>query len=108
MAIAPGQTLSRNLKIDTSRLETPSMLTVTLTVHASGALPGGFAISLDGTQVSGSGLTAIKTVDNAQAQVFNMPVSVTWTTSPGENLEQYRNLTISYVVTVAADQKAGG
>lgn len=108
MTLAPGDTRARSIKIDTSGLETSSVLTVTLAVHASGELPSGFSVSLDGVAATGTdGLTATKTVDDAEGQVINMTVTAAWTTAEGENLEPYRDLAISYEVTVAADQKAG-
>ncbi len=109
MTLAPGDTNTRDIKIDTSGIETSTTLAVTLTVRASGALPAGLSVSLDGVQAAGTDTTrtVTKAVDNTDAQVIHMAVSATWTTTAGENLEPYRNLTISYDVAVVADQKAG-
>lgn len=108
MVLAPGDTLSRDVKIDTSGLDAATTLTVTLTVQASGALPPGFSAYLNGAAATGSGnLSVTRTVDNAQKQIIPMTVTVSWPTGGG-NLSQYKHLEISYQVTVCADQKAGG
>ncbi len=108
MTLSPGDARARDIRIDTSGIETAAVLTVTLTVHASGDLPDGFVVSLDGVEATGTGeLTATRTIDDAQAKIINMTVNVSWTAAAGENLEPYRDLAISYEVAVVADQKAG-
>lgn len=108
MTLAPGDVRTRAIKIDTSGLETASVVTVILTVHTSGDLPSGLVVFLDGTPATGTGtLTATRTIDDAQDQIINMTVSASWTTEEGEDLEPYRDLSLSYEVSVVADQKAG-
>ncbi len=108
MTLAPGDTRTRQIKIDTSGLDTPSELTVTLSVSASGALPAGFSVSLDGAKAAGTdGLTAVKTVDGAQDQVISVSVTAAWASDGWEDYAKYQDLTISYDVTVVAVQKAG-
>lgn len=108
MTLAPGDIRTREIKIDTSGLDTPSVLTVTLSVSASGALPTGFSVSLDGTKATGTdGLTAVKTVDDAQDQVINVSVTAAWAFDGWEDYTKYEDLSISYDVTVVAVQKTG-
>ncbi|MGI6239139.1 MAG: hypothetical protein ACOYI5_05885 [Christensenellales bacterium] len=109
MTLAPGDARTRTVKIDTSGLGTPAQLTVTLTVRASGALPGGFSVSLGGEEATGTGeLRAVKMIESAQDQVILMDVAAAWTALAGEDLEAYRDLEISYTVHVEAEQTAGG
>ena len=108
MTLAPGDTRSREIKIDTSGLDTSATLTVTLSVSASGALPAGFSVSLDSVKAVGTDkLTAVKTIDDAQDQVINISVTAAWISDGWEDYSQYKDLTISYDVTVAAVQKTG-
>jgi hypothetical protein len=107
MTLSPGDSRTRQIKIDTSGIEVPAKLTVTLAVHANGALPPGFSASLDGVAATGANPVAVQTVDPAEKKTLFMDVLVSWTVSGDEDLEQYRDLAITYEVTVTADQKAG-
>lgn len=108
MTILPGQSFTRQVKINTSGCDTPTRLTVTLAATPSGALPEGFSITLDGVPAAGAGtLTAERTIDGAEDQVFLMAVTVAWEDVAEGDLSRYEGVSVAYEVVVEAWQTEG-
>lgn len=105
ISLAPGETRTREVKIDTSRCKTPTTLTVTLTATPSGTLPPGLRIRLDDVAATGSStLKAVSTMQNAQEKIVTMTVSVSWEEASGADLSAYKDFSMSYDVSVEAEQ----
>jgi hypothetical protein len=105
ITLAPGETRTREIKIDTSRCKTPTTLTVTLSANPSGALPPGLSILLDGVAATGSDtLKAVSRMQNAQEKIITMTVSVSWGDAGTADLSAYKDFSMSYDVSVEAEQ----
>ena len=105
ITIAPGETRTREIKIDTSRCKTPTELTVTLTASPSDRLPPALSIALDGIAATGSDtLKAVSRIQNAQEKIITMTVSVSWGDVGAADLGAYKDFSMSYDVSVEAEQ----
>lgn len=105
ITLAPGETHMREIKIDTSRCKTLTELTVTLTASPSGGLPPGLSIALDGVMATGSDtLKAVSHMQNAEEKIITMIVSVSWGDVGAADLSAYKDFSMSYDVSVEAEQ----